>query len=376
MKFIASSAELFNRLSIISRVISSKPSIPILDHFLFNVKNGSLEMTASDNETTIVTSMPIEGVEGNGSIAVRSGIMLSTLKEFADQPLTFDINTDNLSIVISSETGHYEFNGDSADQYIFIPTPGEGCKLVTIEASDFLNAIEKTSFATATEESRPMMTGIYFDITSDMVTSVATDAHKMARFRNRGVQGFEVGNFILAKKPTSLLKSMLVKEEGSADIQYDEKNIFVSTHNYRLICHQIEGSKYPNYNSVIPTNNTCKLLIRKNEFISILKRVSIYSNQASNLIRLQLRENMVVVSAQDLDYSNSAEDHLPCQYDGPEMEIGFKSNFLIEMLNNIDTEEVQIDLSDPSKAALLFPYSTDDEEQTIDILMLLMPVML
>lgn len=375
MKFIVSSADLLSHLLIISRAISSKNNaLPILDDFLFSVSGNTLELTASDVETTIVTSMPIEGVEGNGKIAMRSGILISTLKEFADQPLTFDINLDNLAIAIETETGHYDFNGDDADQYPLIGSPKEGTNNVTIPAAVLLSSIEKTSFCTSPDESRPTLTGIYFDFTPEMTTVVATDGHKMSRVRTTSAKSETNCSFCLPKKPTALLKSMLIKEDGDAEIQFDKKNVYFNTNNYRLVCRQIEGD-YPDYNRVIPTENEFKLIVKRDSFTSILRRVSVYSNQGTNLVKLELKNNSMIVSAQDMDYSNSAEEVFSCQYEGAEMSIGFKSTCFIELLNNMDTEDIEIDLCDPTHAALLYPYNTSSDAP-IEMLMLIMPTML
>ena len=374
MKFIASSGELLSHLLIISRVINNKNSLPILNDFLFTVKGNTLEMTASDLETTIVTSMNIEQVQGNGSISIRAGLLINTLKEFPEQPLTFDVNLENLSIAIETETGHYDFNGDSAMQFPDTPTPAENNNTLTIPAESLMTCIEKTSFATATEDSRPIVTGIHFDASENGLVAVSTDGHKLSKITYPSVSASSNCSFTLPKKPTALLKTMLVKEEGDVDIQFDDKNIFFNSINYRLICKQIVGT-YPNYNSVIPQNNENKVIVKKNEFISVLRRVSVYASQATSLVRLSIKENHMTISARDVDYANSAEENFSCQYEGPEINIGFKSPFLTEMLGYIDTEEVEIALQDNTKAALLFPFNAS-EDQNFESLMLIMPIMI
>ena len=374
MKFTASSADMLNHLQNISRVINAKNTLPILDNFLLKITNDKLEMTASDLETTMVTSMPIADTEGEGEITVRAALLLNTLKEFPDQPLTFEINTENLGMTIVSESGHYDFNGDNADQYPQLPTVAGENQELSMPAADLFFCINKTAFAAATDETRPIMTGIYFDITEDTITTVATDAHKMVRIRDKKNGGDAISSFTLPKKPTALLKNVLPKEEGDVNIKFDSKNIFFTVGNYTLVCRQIEGN-YPSYNSVIPTNSEFKLIVTRNAFISALKRVSIYANQASNLVKLELKENDMTISAQDLDYSNSAEEKFSCQYDGGPMTIGFKSSFLVEMLSNLTCEEVEIDLQDPQRAALLLPFDNEGDSE-METLMMIMPVMI
>lgn len=374
MKFTASSADLLEHLQNISRVINSKNTLPILDHFLFKIEGDKLEMTASDLATTIVTSMPIADVEGEGSICVMASRLLSTLKEFADQPLTFDINLDNLRMELITETGHYDFTGESADQYPVLPSLDGDINTVIFPAKDLLFNLDNVAFAASTDDSRPQMAGIGFDITTEMTTVVATDSHKMVRIRNKNIAGEKNAMFILPRKPTSLLRNLLAKEDMDVEVRFDRSHIHFQMSKYTLVCQQVEG-KYPAYNSVIPTSNEFKLIVKRDSFIRCLRRVAVYSNADNNLVKLDIKEGMITVSAQDVDYSISAEEKFACQYDGQPMAIGFKSPFFLEILNNLKTEEVEIDLQDPQKAALLFPFNSDDSE-TRELLMLIMPIMI
>lgn len=374
MKFTASSADLLEHLQNISRVINSKNTLPILDHFLFKIEGDKLEMTASDLETTIVTSMPIADVEGEGSICVMAQRLLSTLKEFADQPLTFDINLDNLRMEMITETGHYDFTGESAEQYPELPELEGNINAVVFPAKDLQYNLDSVAFAASTDDSRPQMAGIGFDISTEMTTVVATDSHKMVRIRNKQIKGQNNAMFILPRKPTSLVRNLLAKEDMDVEIRFDRSNIHFQMSNYTMVCRQVEG-KYPAYNSVIPTNNQYKLIVKRDSFIRTLRRVAVYSNADNNLVKLDITDGMITVSAQDVDYSISAEEKFACQYDGEPMTIGFKSPFFLEILNNLKTEEVEIDLQDPQRATLLFPFNSEDSEKR-ELLMLIMPIMI
>lgn len=365
---------MLEHLQNISRVINSKNTLPILDHFLFKIQGEKLEMTASDLETTIVTSMPIADVEGEGSICVMANRLLNTLKEFADQPLTFDINLDNLRMEMITETGHYDFTGESSDQYPELPVLEGDINTVIFPAKDLQYNLDNVAFAASTDDTRPQMTGINFDISTEMTTCVATDSHKMVRIRNKQIRGDKDANFILPRKPTSLMRNLLAKEDVDVEVRFDKNNIHFQMSKYTLVCRQVEG-KYPAYNSVIPTSNEFKLIVKRDSFIRTLRRVAVYSNADNNLVKLDLQEGLVNVSAQDVDYSISAEEKFPCQYDGAPMAIGFKSPFLLEILGNLKTEEVEVDIQDPQRAALLFPFNSEDFDKR-EVLMLIMPIMI
>jgi DNA polymerase-3 subunit beta len=372
MKFIVSSTKLSSHLQGISRVISNKSTLPILDSFLFNLTGNTLTITASDLETTLITSLELDKAEGEGAVAISAKILLDTLREFPEQPLSFDINDDNLSMVIKSDTGSYNFIGQNGDEYPRIPDLSPEANSLSIPVETINTGITKSIFATADDELRPVMNGIYFDITTEGVTMVATDAHKLVRFKTSAIQGSANAAFILAKKPATLLKNILPKESGEVDIQFDDKNAIFTLSNYKMVCRQVEG-RFPNYNGVIPQNNPYKLIIDRLAFMNALKRVSLFSNQASNLIKLQLTANEMHVSAQDIDFSISAEEKITCQYSGEPMSIGFKSTFLVDILSNINSGDVILELADPSRAGLILPFENEENE---DLLMLLMPMLL
>jgi DNA polymerase III subunit beta len=374
MKFVVSSSELLGHLQAISRVISSKNTLPILDNFLFNLSGNDLEITASDLESTLITRMKLENTDGDGTIALPARILLDTLKEFSVQPLTFDINLSTMAVVISSENGKFNVVGQNGIDFPALPAIKKDKKFsFNINADVLLAGISRTLFATADDELRPVMGGIFVEASTDKITFVASDAHKLVRYQRYDAHADESASFILPKKPASLLKNILPKEEGAVKVEFDDKNAFFNLSDHKVVCRLVEGN-YPNYNSVIPKNNPRKITVDRVEFYNTLKRVSVFSNQASNLVKLQLKGNQIMVSAQDIDFSISAYERIKCQYEGEDIEIGFKSVFLLEILANIGSQDVMIELADPTRAGLFLPVSTDNESE--DLLMLLMPMMI
>ena len=372
MKFIVSSTGLFSHLQAISRVINSKNSLPILDCFLMELTDGTLSITASDSETTLSTSMEVNENDGDGRFAVSSKTILDALKEIPEQPLAFEVNTNTLEILVQYQNGKYSLMGQNADEYPQAPALGSNAVHVTMGAQIALGGINRSLFATADDELRPVMNGIYFDITTEDITFVASDGHKLVRNKTYAAHGDEKAAFILPKKPATLLKNLLPKEQGDMQIDFDDRNAVFTLENYSMTCRLIEG-RYPNYNSVIPQNNPNKAIIDRPMFISALKRVSVFSSAASSLIKMRLDTNQIQISAQDIDFSTSAEETFICQYDGNPMNIGFKSTFLIDILNNISSQEVMVELNDPSRAGIILPVEQNENE---DLLMLLMPMML
>lgn len=372
MKFIVSSTALLSHLQAISKVINSKNTLPILDCFLLELKGSTLTLTAADSETRMVTSLEVNEAEGNGKLAVNAKNLLDPLKELPEQPLTFEINNDNLETFIYFHNGKYNFIGQSGEDYPQPKELKETAISLTIEPQILFSGINRTLFASADDELRPVMNGVYFDITPDDLTFVASDGHKLVRCKTLAAKGTERASFILPKKPANLLKALLPKEAETVEIRFDENNAYIKMASYTMTCRFIEG-RYPNYNSVIPQNNTNKVNLDRLAFLNALKRVSVFSNQASNLIRLQLSDRNIIVSAQDIDFSTAAEETIPCEYAGTTMNIGFKSSFLIEILNNIPASDISLELSDPSRAGLIIPVENEENE---DLLMLLMPMML
>ena len=372
MKFIVSSTALSSHLQAVSRVINSKNALPILDCFLFDLQEGTLSVTASDSETTMVTSLEVNESDADGRFAVTAKTLLDALKEIPEQPLAFDVNINTLEINVQYQNGKYSLMGQNADEFPQLTQLGDNAVRVEIDAEVLLNGINRSVFATADDELRPVMNGIYFDITTDDITMVASDGHKLVRCKTLAARGNERAAFILPKKPANLMKNLLAREQGTVTIEFDERNAVFTLENYRMVCRLIEG-RYPNYNSVIPQNNPYKVTIDRQSLIGALRRVSIFSSQASSLIKLRLSNNQITISAQDIDFSTSAEETQTCQYDGNDMSIGFKSTFLLDILNNISAEEVVIELADPSRAGVIIPVEQEENE---DLLMLLMPMML
>ncbi len=372
MRFIVSSTALFSRLQAISRVINSKNALPILDCFLFQLEDGKLSITVSDSETTMVTSIEVNESSANGRFAVSAKTLLDALKEIPEQPLVFEVNSETYEITVRYQNGKYSLMGQNADEFPQSASLSENAVRLDIESAILLSGINRALFATADDELRPVMNGIYFDITTEDITMVASDGHKLVRCKTLAARGSERAAFILPKKPSVLLKNLLPKEQGTAAIEFDDRNAIFTLDNYRMVCRLIEG-RYPNYNSVIPKNNPHKVIVDRQQMMGALKRVSIFSSQASSLIKLRMQENEMVISGQDIDFSTSAEETQVCQYTGNQMSIGFKSTFLIDILNNIASGEVIIELADPSRAGVIIPMEQAENE---DLLMLLMPMML
>lgn len=376
MKFTVSSSALSQNLQAIGKVINSKNTLPILDYFLFEVEANTLKITASDIDTTLQTTIPIDNqAKVDGSVAVPARRVLDSIKEFAEQPLTLSIDNTSWEITVAWSTGKLSIPGITGIGYPEQPTlqDGEVTKIV-LTAGLLSQGIASTIFATADDTLRPVMNGINIAISPTEITFVATDAHRLVRFQNSLVTSSDVASFILPSKPSNLLRSVMPKDEkAEITMEFDSKNVVFSLPNHRLVCRLIEGN-YPNYNAVIPLNNTNNLSLDRGEFMASLRRVSVCSNQASGLVRLSLSSKGLAITAQDFDYNTSAEDNIACVYAGEPMEIGFKAPFLLDILSNIHTTEVMISLSDSARPGLFLP--VDQEDEKTSILMLLMPMMI
>jgi len=298
--------------------------------------------------------------------------MLDTLKEFADQPLSFEIDTEeNYSVIIHSENGKYTIVGESGEEFPKIPEVLDDHKTVQVPAELLHKGINKTIFATANDEMRPIMNGVYIELSLETMVFVASDSHKLVRYRRYDAKSEHEGSFVLPKKPASILNNILPRMDGETKIVFDEKNVFFTFPDHQMVC-RLTGGQYPNYNSVIPSENPNKLIINREEFLRAIRRVGIYSNQASNLISLNFKGNQLTISAQDIDFSIFAYEKLACQYEGDELEIGFKSTFLSEILSNLSSTEIVMELTDASRAGIILPAEKDNENE--DVLMLLMPI--
>ena len=372
MKFSVSSSALLSLLATTGKVISNKNTLPILDYFLMELNGTTLKVTTSDLETTLIGSIEVDSVESEGTIAAPGKLMLDSLKEFPELPLTIDVNDKNWEIRIEWKSGSLSIPGASAVSYPAVPQLSAEKKELTLDVDTLVNGINKTIFATADDELRPIMNGVYINIEPASITFVATDAHKLVKYSSEQPSELTAA-FILPKKPANLLKGMLLKEEAPVKVSFDSKNVLFNLKNHTLVCRLIEGS-YPNYNAVIPTANPNKVLIDRIELVNGIKRVAVCSNPTTNLIRMDIADNRINLTAQDIDFSVSANETISCSYDGQPIEIGFKSTFLVEILSNMETPTVVIELADSTRAGVFKPVY--DDKQTFSSLMLLMPMMI
>jgi len=382
MKFVVSSVELLNYLQTINKVVSSKSTVPALDNFLFKLEKGQLIATASDLETTLTTTIALDASEGEGVFALQAKILIDTLKEFPEQPLSFEIDLDNLVVKLNSQNGVYSFVAIDGNEYPKThEASGEDLVSITVASEVLFNGLNKTLFATADDELRIVMNGVFIEIGTSELTFVASDAHKLVRYRRFDGKSDVENSFILPKKPATVLKNILLKSKSEVGLDFDSKNAYFTVGKYKLVCRLVEG-RYPSYNSVIPTNNPNKVIIDRASLYNTLKRVSVFANAASNLIKFKLTNDQIEVSAQDIDFAISAKESLRCEYDGEGFEIGFKGSFLIEILANIESTNIVIELSDSTRAGLFFAATNEDEstdelESPVeDVLMLLMPMMI
>ena len=372
MKFTVSSSALQSLLATTGKVISNKSSLPILEYFLMELKDGKLTVTTSDLETTLIGSIVVDNIEREGVIAAPAKLMLDTLKEFPEMPLSIEVVDTTWEIKITWASGHLSIPGASAVSYPAVQTLAAERKSLTLDVDLLVSGINKTIFATADDELRPVMNGVYFDFSPESLTFVATDAHKLVKCQAEHASDI-TSSFILPKKPANLLRNLLAKEEAPVEVSFDAKNVTFSLENFNLVCRLIEGN-YPNYNAVIPAANPNKVLIDRVEFVNGIKRVAVRSNPSTNLIRMDIANNKVNLTAQDIDFSVSANETISCSYDGQPVTIGFKSTFLVEILSNIDTPTVVVELADSTRAGVFKPVSEDNT--SAQTLMLLMPMMI
>jgi DNA polymerase-3 subunit beta len=373
MKFIVSSTLLLKQLQAIGGVINSSNTLPILDNFLFELDKDGLIISASDLETTMTAKVAVTKAEKIGSIAIPAKILLDILKTFSDIPITFTVDSKaTYSIEISAGEGKYKLTGHNADEFPKTPSM-ESASAIEVDFEILSSAINKTLFATGNDELRPVMSGVYCQLSDENITFYATDAHKLVRYIRADAKSKETASFILPKKPLNQLKNLLSHEEGKVKIEYNSTNAFFAFGNFNLICRLIDG-KFPNCEAVIPTENPNKLTIERIPLLNSIKRVSIFSNQSTHQVRFKISGKELTLSAEDLDFSNEAKERLTCQYEGDDIEIGFNSKFVLEMLNIIDTNEVCLEMSAPNRAGLLLPVNNDNKSE--DLLMLVMPVML
>lgn len=371
MKFIVSSSTLLKHLQMISGVLNSSNTLPILDNFLFDINESNLRVSASDLETTMTTGITLDKCDDKGSVAIPARLLLDTLKTFPEQPLTFSVDDKTYGVEIASDNGKYKLSGQRGEEFPKIPEI-ESPSSIELDSGVLYNAINKTIFATGNDELRPVMSGVFVQLSTEDITFVATDAHKLVRYRRSDLKAEQNASFILPKKPLNLLKNLTSSLNATVKLEYNDSNAFFTVENVELICRLIDG-KYPNYEAVIPKENPNRLTLDRTSFLNSLKRVSIFSNKTTHQVRLRISGNELNISAEDLDFANEANERLTASYDGNDMMIGFNSRFLMDMVNNLDTENIVIEMSEPNRAGLILPSESDEGE---DVLMLVMPVML
>lgn len=371
MKFSISSKTLLTHLSAVSKVISSKNAIAILDNFLFSLKNNVLVVTGTDKENTVVARIELLESEGEGSFAVNVKRILDLLRELPDQGLTFEVNDSTYEIHLQYLNGDYKFVGIDGNEYPQMEKSDEEKFEMVIPAAEIPKSIDKTVFAAGTDTMRPIMMGILWDIKPDSIVFVASDTHKLVRYINSAIKPGIEGSFILPTKPASILSSILAKEDDNVKVTFDSKSVSFETETYTLVCRFING-KYPNYNAVIPQNNPLEITVDRLTLLNAIKRVSIFATDGG-LVQLQFNNDKIYIRAQDMQYSSSAEECLTCEYSGDELLMGFNKDKIIEVLNNISVDNIIISISDPARPGLFLPVEQKENE---DWLVLLMPMMI
>lgn len=373
MQFTLSSGTLNARLQTLSRVINSKNTISILDCFLFEIADNTLTITASDNENVMQSTIELDDCSGDGRFALSNRTILNAVKELPEQPLNFNVNEDDLTLEIDYLNGSFNFTAQPAEEYPVAPEIQDNLTTITLDSAVLSENISRSLFATAQDEIRPVMGGIYFDLLPDSLTIVATDGHKLVRNRVLSVFAEEsTASFILPQKPAQLLKGVLAKNDGDVEIRFDNRSAEMRYADGMLRCRLIEG-RYPNYNSVIPTANTNCVTIDRKALMSALKRVLPFASESSQLVRFHIEKSLLRLTAEDIDFATSAKESLICDYDGATMDIGFKGSAIYDILNCLISEEVKIQLADPSRAGVIVPVTQPEDQE---ILMLIMPMLL
>ena len=373
MRFTVSSSALSSKLNMLAKVIGSKNSLPILDCFLFQVANGEMSITASDSDNVIKSTLALTDHDGEGEFCVPNRVILDALKELPEQPLHFDVDAagEAVAIKIVYQNGLYNFTGQSAEEYPRTQSMNDACNTVSLPTEMLINNISRSLFATANDELRPVMNGIYFDLTADALAIVASDGHKLVRSKNFTIKSESPSAFNLPKKPASLLKNILSKDGDDAIIKFDDRSAEIQFTDGVMRCRLIDG-RYPNYNSVIP-NNPNEVTVDRRGLQSALRRVLPFASESSQLIRFHIESGRFEVSSEDIDFSTSAKEQLSCEYNGSPISIGFKGSSLMEILSNLTSDNIIIQLADPSRAGIIVPAEQPENE---DILMLIMPMLL
>ena len=373
MKFIVSSLKLLKNLQALSGVIGTKNTLPILDDFLFQLKENELKITTSDLDVTMSVSMVTDMVEGTGEVTIPARLLLEIMKNFPDVPITINVDNSTLAVELIAGEGRYKLAGHKSDEFPQLPVMTD-TSVWEIPADVLARGFEKTVFATGVDEIRPIMSGVLMEMTENFLTFVATDAHKLVRYGRMDVKSDVVASFIMPKKPINQLKNILTSlADEPVRIEFNKTNASYVFGDYVLICRLLEG-RYPNYEAVIPKNNPNQLTIDRQTFLAAIRRVAVFSSKATHQVRFRITGQEIMLTAEDVDFYNEAKERLACSYTGDDMEIGFNSRFFQEMLGNFDSNEVKLEMSAPNRAGILTP--VDNENEAEDLLMLLMPVML
>lgn len=372
MRFTLSSSALSGRLQNLSKVISAKTSLTILQSFLFEVKDNVLTIVASDSENVMQTQLNLDESDGNGVVAFPSRTVMDAVKELPEQPLTFDVNLETFETLVNYQNGVYRFTAQSAEAYPQTTALPDGARSFIIDAGSLIDNIARTIFATDNNEIRPAMNGIYFDLLTDNLSFVASDGHKLVRCRNYSITSETPASFILPKKPATLLRNVLDRNGGDVTVRFNDNTAEFTFADGKLTCRLIEGV-FPNYNAAIPKDNTNELTIDRKALLSAIRRVLPFASMSSQLVRFKLKDGALEISSEDLDFATSADERVICEFNGVPMQIGFRGDFFTEILNAIDTDEVKILLGDPSRAGIVLPATQPEGE---DVLMLIMPLLL
>lgn len=369
MKFIVSSSQLLKQLQHIAGVINANTVLPILEDFLFEIEKNKLTVVATDLETVMRVQLDVEAKD-SGKVCIPARILMDSLKNISDQPLSFNIDK-SFAVEITSDNGKYKVMGESPDNFPKEPAANDTTSF-TMTASALITAINKTLFAVSNDDLRPAMTGVYFELNEDYVQFVATDAHRLVRYKRTDARSPQKDSFIVPRKPLNLLKAALPDNDDEITINYNSNHLFVKHGTTQMSCRLIDA-RFPDYKVVIPADNPYKMIVAKNDFQSALRRVNVFSNKSTNQIVLNISGSELQLMAQDVDFSFEGNERMKCQYDGEDLAIAFNARFLIEMLNAADSEEVRLELATPTKAGIIRPTEADDNE---DLLMLVMPLML
>lgn len=372
MRFTLSSSALNNRLQVLSKVINSKNSLLILESFLMQVRNGQITITASDSENIMQTTLPLDQSDADGDFAVSSHTILDAVKELPEQPLTFEVNPDTYEVTVGYQNGQYQFSAQNAQEYPQVTPLSGDVHVITIDAKSLCDSISRTLFATDNNEIRPVMNGIFFDLTPECLAFVSSDGHKLVRCRNYAIKSDVPAKLIMPKKPANLLKNTLTKESGDVVIKFNDQSAEINFSEGVLKCRLIEGV-FPNYNAAIPKDNPNEVTIDRKALLSAIRRVLPFASMSSQLVRFRVNVGSLELSSEDLDFATKAKEQLVCEYNGQPLQIGFRGDFFTEILNSLDTDEIKIQLGDASRAGIIVPSAQPEGE---DLLMLIMPLLL